>query len=320
MAKYIVRRLFQALLIVILVSMVVFALIRMLPGDPVQIVVSQRVMRDAAIDPDLYQRLIEEYGLDKPMPVQYIRWLSQVITGNFGRSITKNYVIMDDIQTRLVVTITLGLTAFLISCSLGMVFGTISAIRRGKFIDTLMTLIANIGITAPSFLVAIILLYFLGYKLELFPLYGYTLPWKGLWQSVRQSVLPVFVMALGPLASTTRQTRSSVLEVLNQDYVRTAWSKGLMEKKVIFKHVIKNSLMPVITLQGAMLQMIFGGSAIVETIFVIPGMGKMMVDGMLSNDYPVIQACTLVMTLVVVLVNIVVDLLYGWVDPRIQYE
>ena len=320
MLRYIVRRLLQALLIIILVSMAVFMLIRLLPGDPIQLIVSQNIMTQAQADPEMYDRLLKENGLDKPVPIQYINWLSQVLRGNFGRSILKNYVIMDDIRTRLVVTITLGITAFLVSVVLGALLGVISAIRRGKFIDTLVTLIANVGITSPTFLTAIVLIFFVGFKLELLPLYGYTLPWNGFWESFRRSVMPVFVMALGPMASTCRQTRSSILEVLNQDHVRTAWSKGLMERRIIFKHVLKNSLMPIITLQGSMLQMILGGSAIVETIFVIPGMGKLMVDAMLSNDYPVVQAVALVMTFVVVLSNLVVDLLYGWVDPRIQYE
>lgn len=320
MVKYIIRRLLQALLIVVLVSMVVFTLIRMLPGDPIQIVVSQRVMNDARVDPEMYERLKHEYGLDRPVPVQFVRWFGQVITGDFGKSITKNYDIAEDMANRMVVTVTLGVVAFALSSVIGALLGIVSAIRRGKLVDTVVTLIANIGITAPQFWIAILLLYVLGFKLKLLPLYGYVLPWKDPLLSLRQSIIPVFVMALGPIAFTCRQSRSSVLEVLNQDHVRTAWSKGLAEKAVISRHVLKNALMPVVTLQGSMIQMIFGGSAIVETIFVIPGMGKMMVDGMLSNDYPVIQASTLVMTVVVVLANLLVDLLYGWIDPRIQYD
>ena len=152
------------------------------------------------------------------------------------------------------------------------------------------------------------------------PLYGYTLPWDNFGECVKQSIMPVFVTALGPIATTARQTRSSVLEVLNEDYVRTAWAKGLNEKKVVFKHVLKNSLMPVVTLQGTMLRMVVGGSVVVETLFVIPGMGSMMVDAMLSRDYPVIQAVTVVMTIIVVLSSLIVDLLYAWIDPRIQYD
>ena len=320
MSYYIIRRVLYAILIVLLVSMAVFMLVRMLPGDPIEIVISRDLMSDAVNDPAYYDALRKEHGLDKPVPIQFVTWFAKILRGDFGRSIIREYEIGPDIATRMVVTITLGLMAFIVSNIIGPLLGIISAIRRGKMADNIVTFFANVGITAPSFWVAILLIYFVGYKLNLLPLFGYTLPWKDLGMSLRQSIMPVFVMALNPIASTARQTRSSMLEVLNEDYVRTAWAKGHNERRVILKHVLKNSLMPVVTLQGTMIRLIFGGSAIVETIFVIPGMGKMMVDGMLSHDYPVIQAVTLIMTFVVVLSNLLVDLVYGWVDPRIQYE
>ena len=322
MINYIIRRMFYAIIIVILVSMAVFILIRLLPGDPIEIVVSASEITNAENNPDpaYYEQLRSQYGLDKPIPVQYFRWFIKVIQGDFGNSIIRGYNIAKDIGTRIVVTLILGLMSFIVGNIFGPLLGIISAIRRGKWIDNLVTLIANLGITAPTFWVAIICIYFFGFKIQLFPLYGYTLPWVDLGLSLRQSIMPVFVMALGPIASTARQTRSSVLEVINQDHVRTAWAKGLQEKRIIIKHVLKNSLMPVITLQGTMIRLIFGGSPIVETIFVIPGMGQMMVSGMLSRDYPVVQAVTIILTFVVVIANLLVDLLYGWVDPRIQYE
>jgi peptide/nickel transport system permease protein len=243
-----------------------------------------------------------------------------MLRGDFGKSIIRKYDILTEMKTRIAVTLSLGLVSFIISNIVGLLLGIVSAVRRGKFIDTVVTVIANIGITAPTFWVAILLIYFFGFKLGLLPLYGYVLPWKDFGQSMMYSILPVFVMALGPISMTCRQTRSSMIEVLNQDHVRTAWAKGLQERRVIWRHVLKNGLMPVVTLQGSLIAMIFGGSAIVETIFVIPGMGKMMVDGMLSQDYPVVQVVTLMLTFVVVLANLLVDLMYGWIDPRIQYE
>jgi peptide/nickel transport system permease protein len=290
----------------------------MLPGDPIEMIVAQNTLAD--FGPEYYEQLKHEYGLDRPIPLQYINWFGKVLSGDFGRSILHNYDIGKDMASRLTVTLILGLTAFVISFIVGPLLGMISAIRRGKLFDNVVTVIATLGITAPTFWVGILLIFFLGVKLELLPLYGYTLPWKDLGLSIRQSIMPVFVIALGPIASSARQTRSSVIEVLGEDYVRTAWAKGLREKAVIFRHVLKNSLMPVVTLQGTMLRLIVGGSVIVETVFVIPGLGKMMVDAMLSNDYPVIQAATLVMTFVVVISSLIVDLLYGWLDPRIQYE
>jgi len=321
MLNYIIRRLLYALLIVILVSMGIFVLIRMLPGDPIEIVVAQDMLASESVkDPEYYEALRRMHGLDKPVPVQYINWLAKLLRGDFGKSIIRNYDIATDIKTRVVVTVVLGIISFIVSLIIGPLLGIISAIRRGKLIDNIVTLLANIGITAPTFWIGILCIYVFGFKLAVLPLYGYTLPWVNLGLSLRQSIMPVFVMALGPIASTSRQMRSSMLEVLGEDYVRTAWSKGLNEKKVIIKHVLKNSLMPVVTLQGTQIRLIFGGSAVVETLFVIPGMGKMMVDGMLSHDYPVVQAVTIIMTVIVVLVNLLIDLLYGWVDPRIQYE
>ncbi|SHI02854.1 peptide/nickel transport system permease protein [Sporobacter termitidis DSM 10068] len=320
MVNYIIRRLFYAVLIVICVSMLVFGLIRALPGDPIEILVSRTELADAQADPEYFEELRHELGLDKPIPIQFVNWFAKVVQGDFGKSIIKGDDIMQSMGERMVITITLGLTAFVVSNIIGPLLGIISAIRRGKLIDNIVTFIANIGITAPTFWVAILLVYLFGYVLHWLPLYGYTLPWKDFGLSLRQGIMPVFVMALGPIASTARQTRSSMLEVLGEDYIRTAWAKGLNERQVIFRHALKNSLMPVVTLQGQMIRQIFGGSFIVETIFVIPGMGKLMIDAMLSHDYPTIQAVTLILTVVVVIANLIVDLLYGWIDPRIQYE
>jgi peptide/nickel transport system permease protein len=180
--------------------------------------------------------------------------------------------------------------------------------------------IANIGITVPVFLIGILLIYFFGFRLGWFPIYGYTLPWVNFGESVKQSIMPIFVVALGPVASSARQMRSSALEVLGEDYVRTAWAKGLKENTVVFRHVLKNSLMPVVTLQGTLLRSIIGGAVLVETVFTIPGMGKLMVDSFLSRDYPVVQGTVLFMTISVVMINLIIDLLYVWLDPRIQYE
>jgi peptide/nickel transport system permease protein len=187
-------------------------------------------------------------------------------------------------------------------------------------VDNVVTVFANIGMTAPEFWIAILLLFVFSVKLHLVPLYGWTPPWVDFGQSFVSGILPVFVAALAPIASTARQTRSSVLEVLGEDYVRTAWAKGLNERKVLIKHIIKNSLMPVLTLQGLMLRMVLGGSVIVETIFAIPGLGKFMIDGLLSYDYTIVQGVSIIMTLITVLTSLVIDLLYVWVDPRIQYN
>ena len=318
MLTYIIRRLLHALLVIILVSIVVFTLIRMMPGDPIEMLYAESAV--AQLTAEDMEELRHEAGLDRPIIVQYANWVANIVQGDFGKSLMRGFDIGKELGHRATITLLLGLSSFVIGIVAGPILGIISAIRRGKFIDNLVSVIANIGITAPQFWVAILLLYFFGLKLQLLPMYGYTLPWENFGQCILQSVLPVFVGALGVIASTARQTRSSVLETLGEDYIRTGWAKGLSERKVIFRHILKNSLMPVVTLSGTMLRMVVGGSVVIETIFAIPGMGKMMVDGMLSHDYPVVQAMTLIMTLVVVLSSLLVDLLYGWLDPRIQYE
>jgi peptide/nickel transport system permease protein len=318
MFAYIVRRILQAIAVVFVISIVVFILVRCLPGDPIEMYVSQAGLTE--ITPEMIEEIRHDKGLDRPWVVQYVDWLGQMLRGDFGVSIMRNFNIANEMQNRVTVTLLIGLTAFLIGLVVGPLLGIISAIRKGKFVDNLVTVLANIGVTAPTFWIAILLIYVFSLHLNWLPLYGYTLPWDNFGECVKQSIMPVFVTALGPIATTARQTRSSVLEVLNEDYVRTAWAKGLNEKKVVFKHVLKNSLMPVVTLQGTMLRMVVGGSVVVETLFVIPGMGSMMVDAMLSRDYPVIQAVTVVMTIIVVLSSLIVDLLYAWIDPRIQYD
>ncbi len=318
MLTYIVRRLLHALLVVILVSIAVFFMIRAIPGDPIEMLYAENAVAQMTLE-DL-DRIRHETGLDRPILVQYGDWVVKLFHGDFGTSIMRGFDIGSEMANRITVTLILGLSSFVIGVIIGPLLGIISAVRRGKFIDNLVSAIANIGIAAPQFWIAILLIYFLGLKLKLLPMYGYTLPWKDFGQSVIQSILPVFVGSLTIIATTARQMRSSVLETLGEDYTRTAWAKGLNERKMIARHIVKNSLMPVVTLSGTMIRMVIGGSVVVETIFVVPGLGKMMVDGMLSHDYPVIQATTLTMTLVVVLSSLIVDLLYGWLDPRIQYK
>jgi peptide/nickel transport system permease protein len=184
----------------------------------------------------------------------------------------------------------------------------------------MVTVIANLGITAPPFWLGIILIYIFSLYLKLLPVYGYTSPVVDLWKNLQQSIMPIFVLATFPIASAARQTRSSVIEVMQQDYIRTAWAKGLSERVIMIRHVLKNALMPVVTLQGMLLRNIIGGSVIIETVFVIPGMGKLAVDGMISQDYTVVQGVILVVAVTVVVSNLIVDVLYGWLDPRIQYE
>jgi peptide/nickel transport system permease protein len=318
MTTYIIRRLIQAVVLMFIVSLIIFALMRLLPGDPIQMLVDKNSI--SQLNEQQIEAIRHDLGLDKSVPLQYVDWVSRMLRGDFGKSMMQGYSIGEELKRRIPVSLTLGFAAFILGLVIGPLLGIISAIRRGKLIDNIVTVFANIGITAPEFWIAIILLYVFAVKLQMVPLYGWTPPWVDLGESIRSGILPVFVAALAPIASSARQARSSVLETLGEDYVRTAWAKGLNERKVLTKHVIKNSLMPVLTLQGLMLRMVLGGSVIVETIFAIPGMGNFMINGLLSYDYTIVQGVSVVMTLITVLSSLIIDLLYVWVDPRIQYD
>jgi peptide/nickel transport system permease protein len=318
MTTYIIRRLMHAVLVVLIVSLIVFLLMRLLPGDPILMYVASGDLQ--AISKEQVEHLKHELGMDRPLLVQYFDWLKNAVQGNLGKSILYRYDVLGEIGKRLPITLYLGLSAFVIGCIVGPLLGTISAVRRGKWLDNLVTVIANVGITAPPFWLGIILIYVFSLYLRLLPVYGYTSPLVDLWKNLQQSMMPIFVLAAFPVASAARQTRSSVIEVMRHDYVRTAWAKGLSERVIIMRHVLKNALMPVVTLQGMLLRNIIGGSVIVETVFAIPGMGKLVVDGMISQDYTVVQGVILVVAVTVVVSNLVVDILYGWLDPRIQYE
>jgi peptide/nickel transport system permease protein len=269
---------------------------------------------------DQIDKLRQDYGLDKPLPLQYVDWISKVAQGDLGRSILFHYSVTEEIARRLPISLSLGIAALIVGVIVGPIVGAVSALKRGTALDTLLTVAATIGITAPSFWVAIILIYVFGLQLGLLPVYGYTSLWSNPGLSVQQSILPVLVLSVFPIAAAARQTRSSVLEVLQLDYVRTARAKGLNERTTLLRHVLKNALMPVATLQGEVFRNVIAGSVVVETVFVIPGMSRLLVDGMLAQDYAVVQGVILVVAVAVVLGNLLVDLVYGWLDPRIQYS
>jgi peptide/nickel transport system permease protein len=318
MTTYIIRRIMHAVLVILVVSLLVFLLMRLLPGDPILMYVASGDLQ--SFSKEQIAHIKHELGMDKPLAIQYVNWLWNAVRGDLGKSLLHKYDVGQEIGRRLPVTLYLGLVAFVIGCILGPFLGVVSAIRRGKWIDNLVTVIANLGITAPQFWLGALLIYLFGLYLGLLPIYGYTSPFDDFWKNVRQAIMPIFVLATFPVASAARQTRSSVIEVMQQDYIRTAWAKGLSERVIIIRHVLKNALMPVVTLQGMSLRNIVGGSVLVETVFVIPGIGKLAVDAMLSQDYAVVQGVVMVVAVTVVVSSLIVDIIYGWLDPRIQYE
>jgi peptide/nickel transport system permease protein len=318
MSAYILRRLVHACLVVLLVSMLVFVVMRLLPGDPILMFVTAGDMQ--TVSAEQIAALRHTYGLDKPLPIQYVDWLARAVQGDMGQSILFHYSVTEEVARRFPISLSLGLMALLVGVVIGPLLGAVSAVRRGTWLDTLLTLTATVGITAPSFWIGIVLIYVFGLKLGLLPVYGYTSPLEDFWTSLQRSILPVAVLAVFPVAAAARQTRSSVLEVLQQDYVRTARAKGLSEPTTIVRHVLKNALMPVATLQGEVFRNIVAGSVVVETVFVIPGMARLLISGMLAQDYPVVQGVILVVAIAVVLANLAVDILYALLDPRIQYS
>jgi peptide/nickel transport system permease protein len=317
MGAYIIRRFVQALLIVVIVTALVFITMRFMPGDPILIYLSREQYQ--SLSQEQIELTRHQFGLDKAIPLQYVDWLNGLVHGNLGTSLVDRKPVTKDLIDKLPVTLYLGIIAFIVGNTLGILAGLLCAIRRGKTTDLMVTLFANFGITVPSFWLAIIMIYFLSLKLGWFPTHGFTWPVDDFWLSVKQTVMPVICLAIFPLGGLARQTRSVMLEVIRQDYVRTAYSKGLRERMVLAKHVIKNGMIPVITLAGMQLPMILGGSVITETVFNISGMGRLAVNSIYSLDYPVTQAIVLIMAVMVVLSNFLVDVTYGWLDPRIRY-
>ena len=318
MAAYFIRRLFMGVIIILIVSIMVFLFMRLLPGDPLIVYISRSDMTD--LSPEQMASLKHKFGLDKPMPIQYVNWIRGIFHGNFGTSLYYNEDVGLLISERLPVTAYLGFLAFILSGVIGISFGVICALRRGTWIDNLVTFLANIGITMPAFWLGIIMIYIFALKAGWLPVHGYTSPFEDFWLSLRQIIMPVICLALFSIASLTRLTRSSMLEVVEQDYIRTAWSKGLRERVIIMRHTIKNALIPVITVMGLEVAFIFGGSVLIETVFNIPGIGRLMTQSVMEQDFQVVQAGTLIIAIVVVLINLIVDISYGWLDPRIRYE
>jgi peptide/nickel transport system permease protein len=315
MGAFIARRLLQALIVLVLVTMLVFFLMRLLPGDPIQMYAVGLNMTD-----DKYiAQLRHEYGLDKPILLQYAQWTSDVFRGNFGESLWYKDKVNKLFIERIPVTMYLGILSMIVSTVVGITIGMLAAIRRGKWLDNFVSPLSVVLICVPSFLLGILMIYAFGMKLRWLPFAGLALPWENLGMSIRQVIMPVICMSALGLAMNARQIRSSMLEITRQDYIRTAWAKGLGERIVILRHALKNSLIAVITLIGMNVGMIFAGSVIIETIFSIPGIGRLFVTSIQGKDYLVVQDLTLIFAIVILLVNLLVDLSYTWIDPRIRY-
>jgi peptide/nickel transport system permease protein len=311
--SFIIRRLIQTAIVVFLVSLLAFLILKLIPGDPVAAMLGGEATQEKIVE------LQKQLWLDRPVVVQYLHWLGNAVHGDFGRSIAMNQKVTELIAERLPVTLYLSLISFILSPLLGISLGVWGAIKRGRFIDPFISLFANIGVAVPIFWLAILGIYFLGFKAHLLAIQGFTWPTVDFVKSIQQTVMPVVCLSVPALALLARQTRSSVLEVVRQDYVRTAMAKGLKQHVVVLRHVLKNALIPVITLLGLQVRVLFGGAILVEQVFNISGMGRLVVGAALNKDFLVLQGGVLVIALAVCLANLLVDISYSWLDPRIKY-
>jgi len=315
---FIFRRLIQAVLVVILVTILLFFAMRFLPGDPILLYLTGQDV--ANITPEMRDTLAKEHGLDKPLISQYGNWMFNLLQGDLGKSINYPESLNSIFRQRLAVTLYIGCISTLLSWVLGILSGLIAAIKRGTWIDTLLSSIANFGIAAPNFWLAMLLIYFFGIKLNWLPVFGYTSPLDDFWLSTRQIIMPVFCLVASGMCGLARQTRSGILEIIRQDYIRTAFAKGLQYRTIVIKHILKNGLIPSVTLMGMGVSMTIGGSVIIENVFSIPGMGRLLITGVLGHDYQVVQAGVLIIAIAGVFTNLLVDISYGWLDPRIRYN
>lgn len=313
MTRYILRRTAQAALALFFATILIFLAARALPGDPAIALAGAE-----ATDPAQLDAIRARYGLDQPIPVQYARWMGQAVQGNFGSSIRTGLPVTDLIVSRIPVTIQLSALALAMSVLIGVPAGIVSAIRRGKAADYAANVIGLAGLSVPNFWLGMMLISLFSLTLEWLPPSGFTSFASDPADNLRRMVLPVITLGTGMAAIVMRQTRSSMLESLGADYVRTARAKGLSEGAVIASHALRNSLLTVTTVIGLQLAALLTGAVVTEQIFLIPGFGKLLLDSVFQRDYPVLQAVVVFAAIAYLLVNLIVDILYSVLNPRIR--
>ncbi len=333
MGRYLGRRLLELVPVFFGVLLVVFAISHLTPGDPALVMLGERAT------PEAIEHLRQELGLDKPLPVQFSLYISRAIRGDLGRSIQSNERVIVELGQRFPATIELTFAAMLIASTVGILTGMVAAARQNSWFDGTSMVVALFGFSMPIFWLGIMLILLFAAFLDWFPISGrldYTIElvrrtnlyivdgvlsgnWAAVGNALRHLILPAVTLSTVPLAIIARMTRSSLLEVLRQDYVRTARAKGLAETTVVARHALRNAFIPVITVIGLNVGSLLGGAILTETIFAWPGVGRLVVDAIFARDYPVVQGAVLVIALLFVLVNLLVDLSYAYLDPRIRY-
>ena len=315
MTTYIIRRLLLMIPVALLVTVGIFVIIRIAPGDPVLTYAGEDK------DPVTIAAVRAELGLDQPLPIQYAAWMSRALQGDLGRSFQTKQRVLEAIGERIPVTLELGLAAILISVSVALVVGILSAVKRNSALDLLTTSVTLAGVSFPNFYLGLLLILLFAYVVpgHIFPPGGFVPFAKDPGENLRYLVLPAITVATASLAVNLRQVRSSLLDVFGQDYVRTARAKGLHERAVVTRHALKNALIPVVTIIGIQIGAIIEGAIITETIFFIPGIGRLAVQAIPSQDYPIVQGVVLVSALSFMLSTLAVDILYAFIDPRISF-
>ncbi len=313
MLAYIIRRLASTVLVMGIVAVFVFLLLHLSPGDPAAIIAGDNATQDQ-IDA-IRQRL----GLDDPLPVQFFRWLSAVLQGDLGISIFSNEPVLTLIGQRVEPTLSLALTTLLVAVTLAVSFGVLAAWKVGTWIDRALMVVSVIGFSVPVFVVGYLLIYVFSINLRWLPVQGYSPIDQGLGPWIERLILPSIALGLAYVALIARITRTSMLDVLAEDYIRTAKAKGVATQSVLLKHALKNAGVPIITVIGIGVALLIGGVVITETVFNIPGVGRLVVDAISKRDYPIIQGVILIFSGVYVLVNLLVDMSYTLLDPRIRY-
>jgi len=305
LGKYIIARLLSIIPVLLIVSFLVFMMLHLVPGDPV------RNMLGLHAPPAAVEEMTRRLGLDQPLHVQYFDFLSNALRGDFGTSIRTKNPVIEEIAARYPYTLNLAVGATIFATTVGVLFGIISAVHRNKFLDNTLMVLSLLSISTPSFFLALLAILIFSLYLGLFPSIGVYSP--------THYILPILTLGAQSVGIIARMTRSAMLEVLNQDYIRTAWAKGVSERVIIYSHALKNALIPVLTVVGLRFGGLLAGSALIEQVFGIRGIGRLLIDAVLTRDYPVVQATVLLVSLTFVLINLVVDIMYRVVDPRIKY-
>ena len=314
MLGYIFKRIFMTIPVMVVVALFVFLLLRLSPGDPAAVIAG-----DYATAEDV-QKIREKLGLSEPIFVQFVTWLGSLIKGDLGTSIFSNKPVTELIAQRLEPTLMLALTTIIFSILVAVPLGTIAAFRAGSWIDRLVMLFSVGGFSIPVFVLGYILIYYFSITWRILPVQGYRSPFEdGMLPFIQHIILPTLTLSVIYIALLARMTRASVMEVLEEDYIRTARAKGLSEVKILMRHALGNAAVPIVTVIGIGIALLIGGVVVTESVYNIPGLGRLVLDAVLARDYPIIQGLILFFSLIYVLLNLIIDLTYTLFDPRIKY-